>query len=248
MQKSLYFGASLLAVVAASIVSASAADMYRGEAGGYKDGPMDVPVATWAGLYFGAHGGGVWGDVKVTSLDTDEKKKETTVTSFDNHASGVLGSGQIGYNFQHGNIVYGVELDLGVMGLEHAKQEPGNSTLVNKISGGLYGDVTGRLGYAFDRTLVYAKGGFAFYNGAIKVTDTDAGSASADSSTGWTIGGGIEHKFAPNWSAKIEYQHFDFGSHNLVLSAADSYKTDLTADVVKAGLNYHVGHGYEPLK
>ncbi len=105
----------------------------------------------------------------MTSLDTDEKKKETTVTTFDNHAAGGVVGGQIGYNFQRGNIVYGVELDLGEMGLEHAKQEPGSSTLTNKISCGLYGDVTGRLGYAFDRTLVYAKGGFAFFNGDIKL-------------------------------------------------------------------------------
>ncbi len=53
MKKSFYFGASLLAIAAASIVSASAADMYRGEAGGYKDGPMDIPPATWTGFYLG---------------------------------------------------------------------------------------------------------------------------------------------------------------------------------------------------
>ncbi len=78
--------------------------------------------------------------------------------------------------------------------------------------------------------------------------DTEEGSVRAETSTGWTIGGGIERKFAPNWSAKIEYQYFDFGSHNLSINAEDKYKTDLTAHSVMVGLNYHVGHSYEPMK
>src|SRR5262245_45259930 len=99
MKKSFYFGASLMAIAVASIVSAPAADMYRAEAGGYKDGPLDIPVATWTGFYLGVHGGGAWGDVKVTSLDTKKNTKgedETTVSHFDNNASGGIAGGQIG--------------------------------------------------------------------------------------------------------------------------------------------------------
>ncbi len=68
MKRSLYLGASMLAVIAAAIVPASAADMYRGESGGYKDGPTYVPANTWTGFYIGAHVGGAWGDLKSRTL------------------------------------------------------------------------------------------------------------------------------------------------------------------------------------
>ena len=73
--------------------------------------------------------------------------------------------------------------------------------------------LAGRLGYAFDHTLIYVKGGAAFadvdrwvaWNGGKVFNDSDTRS-------GWTIGAGVEYAFAPNWSAKLEYDYLDFGS------------------------------------
>jgi outer membrane immunogenic protein len=71
--------------------------------------------------------------------------------------------------------------------------------------------------------------------------------------TGWTAGGGIEYALTAAWSIKAEYQHFDFGKENSAIIFADDGDTfrfshDLSVNTVKLGLNYHLGHGFEPLK
>ncbi len=100
-------------------------------------------------------------------------------------------------------------------------------------SGSLYGDITGRIGYAADQVLFYGKGGVAFvdtdikanyigqncsmahscgrnYNPPVKPSTFDF--EQSDMLWGWTVGGGIEYALSPAWSVKIEYLHFDFGS------------------------------------
>ncbi len=248
MKKSLYLGASMLAVAAAAIVPASAADMYRGEPGGYKDGPVYVPANTWTGFYIGAHVGGAWGSEK-----TNQPNDNRTVTTTSSDPSGLFGGGQLGYNWQHGNVVFGVEADLGAMDLAD-KRVFANSDFIVSQKGGLYGDVTGRLGYAFGPALVYAKGGFAFFEGKAQLMhpagETGGAFTATDGFTGWTIGGGLEYALSPAWSVKAEYLHFDFGREDSTFSGSANVRFghDLTVDTVKAGLNYHVGQGYEPLK
>ncbi len=105
--KSLYLGASMLAVAAAAIVPASAADMYRGEMGGYKDGPAYAPVATWTGFYAGVNGGYAF----------DARKEHGGLQD-----EGGFGGGQIGYNWQgilHPHIVFGIEADIQGSGIDN---------------------------------------------------------------------------------------------------------------------------------
>lgn len=249
MKKSLYLGASMLAVAAAAIIPASAADMYRGEMGGYKDGPVYVPANTWTGFYIGGHLGGAWGSEKTTDKD---REGDVNLTNIDPH--GVFGGGQIGYNWQHGNVVFGVEADLGGMDLSNTVHFGADFGV--RQSGGLYGDVTGRLGYAFGPALVYAKGGFAYFNGQAELVQSPTAKGNTinptDTFTGWTLGGGLEYALSPAWSVKAEYQHFDFGQEQSTVQAANNkvfhFGHDLTVDTVKAGINYHVGPSYEPLK
>jgi outer membrane immunogenic protein len=239
-----------------ALASASAADMYVAPPagpGGYKDAPY---VTSWTGFYAGAHVGGVWGNVDVTDTTGG-----VPPGPFRFSPDGVFGGGTAGYNLQRGNFVFGVEADIGYMNLNGSGIIP-SSTPPNHqdatLDGGLYGDVTGRLGYAFDRTLVYAKGGFAFYDGEGKQVTTKPGYIHSGTSTftGWTAGGGIEHYICPAWSIKGEYLHFDFGSQGASQTSVGDppigfvYKNkfDATADSAKAGINYHFGSGYEPLK
>jgi outer membrane immunogenic protein len=227
---------------AVALASANAADMYRAPepmAGGYKDGPV---YTSWAGFYVGAHLGGAWGDVKVTDFDEDGNK-------FTNSSSGVFGGGTIGYNFQRGNFVFGPEIDLGGIDLKHSKVNPIDSAIVSAVDSGFYLDATARLGYSFGQTLVYAKGGYAYYSGSLSITDIPEATTKVTGLSGWTVGGGVEYKLNPAWSVKAEYQYFDFGTERLVMPTdGDRYDNSLTVHSIKAGVNYHFTPAYEPLK
>lgn len=240
MKKS-YFGLLGLALASALTAPANAADIYRDGASSLKDAGI-IPVSSWTGFYAGVHMGGASGDLNVFDRDVFRH-------TFNNDADDIFVGGQLGYNVQLNSFVAGIEADFGGIAFSNATFEPGSSGAVKStIDRGLYGDVTGRLGYAFDRTLVYAKGGIAFYEGEIAVTENNRAAAKADSWTGWTVGGGVERKFAPNWSVKAEYQYFDFGSEEVKTSANDRFRNELTAHTAKIGVNYLFTPSYEPLK
>ncbi|WP_170937372.1 MULTISPECIES: outer membrane beta-barrel protein [Rhodomicrobium] len=219
---------------------ASAADL------SLKDTPEPQPnyelSPLWAGLHIGAHVGGGWGNSDVT--DTFIYKADPTGNnSFD--TTGVLAGVQLGYNFQRGNFVYGVEGDLGWMNLSGdetfdlpnptkgtSKYERDRDITGNySLSGGFYGDLTARLGYATENSLLYVKGGAAFLNADFErhyegqncsTIRTCGGSRQtskfdfddSDTMLGWTIGVGAEYKLTQALSLKLEYQHFDFGSQS----------------------------------
>jgi outer membrane immunogenic protein len=235
-------------MLAASAVPAMAADVYGTYGASLKDVPA-VPVASWAGFYFGNHVGGEWGNVdyRVFDLFTSQYIRQGSIS-----ADGVIGGGQLGYNLQADRWVYGVEADLGGLDLSGSKLDvkPNLPNRLYSSSGGFYGDITGRLGYAMDRTLFYAKGGAAFLNAEFATPFV----SDRDTLWGWTAGAGVEYKFSGDWSAKLEYQHFDFGDKTF-----DGLATALpqnqrrftfspTADAVTVGVNYYVNPGYAPLK
>ncbi len=229
--------------------SAQAGDLYHREES-YKDGPAAYGMAAnWSGFYFGGSVGGAWGDLDVKDKD-DAFGGNTTKVKPD----GVFGGGQIGYNFQRGNIVFGLEGDLGGLDFDESRSVKGSDGFAKVgIGSGLYGDITGRIGFVVDRALIYGKGGFAFFDGDRKFSALGASRVGdIDTFTGWTVGGGVEYKFRPNWSVKAEYQYFDFGSQDFDAADAEGrsfrFKDDLTANTVKVGINYHLGGDYAPLK
>lgn len=271
--------AAAFAAFASASGIASAADL-----GSLKDIPeYTSPAALWTGFYVGGHIGGAWGDVEVGDTydyNGDPFKKSSFGTS------GLISGIQIGYNHQRGNIVYGIEADFGYMGLKGENTvylPPEKKNRENDLhgtyssSGGLYGDLTGRLGYAQGNTLLYLKGGAAFLNadfGANYVGEncTTVGGwcgpknpskfnfGHSDTLWGWTIGAGVEYSLTSSLSLKAEYQHFDFGStsfdHNGTYTFNKcGWKSELkgnvemspTVDAVKLGINYRL-NGREELK
>ena len=163
------------------------------------------------------------------------------------NTSGFLGGGQVGYNWQASCFVFGIEVDGGYMDLG------GNTLLTGTASGtrvglksGAYGDITGRVGVTFNRALFYAKGGYAVLENASTfstVTGSFAGLTRHNTGSRLHARRRVEYKFAPNWSAKVEYLHFDFGNNlnYTVFNAGGAlllFNQNLRIDTVKAGLNY----------
>jgi len=107
-----------------------------------------------------------------------------------------------------------------------------------------FGTFRGRLGYAWDRWLVYATGGLAY--GSIYTGQDSCGSAGPGSiatcgrkwQSGWTLGGGVEAFLAPRWSAKLEYLYADFGSPTMYTVFIPVSATEKVS-IVRGGLNYH---------
>ena len=206
--------------------------------------PVAAAVWSWTGFYIGANVGGDWSRdvVSPTVADGGTFPRSNTLSP-----SGVFGGGTAGYNFQTGKFVFGVEGDLGYMSVRASAADLLGGTEVDHIGGsGLYGDITGRVGVAFDRALFYAKGGYAFFNGTVLTTTGIPGFTvgSANNFSGWTAGGGIEYKITPAWSVKAEYLHFDFGSKTATLTSGAGvfgYTNALTVDTVKVGINYLFG-------
>jgi outer membrane immunogenic protein len=242
----------------AASVPAVAADL----PGSYKDTPY--VVMPWQGLYFGGHGGGAWG--AANTHDHFDYYGDPDMYS-NAKSTDLIGGVQAGYNVQQGHLVFGVEGDIGYLGLSasgadkycrHANCSWDIHNIDGKYdtSGGLYGDLTGRIGYATNRVLFYGKGGVAFLNADLKThyNGTSVTSAAtpdgispfdfdhSETLMGWTIGAGAEVALSPSWSVKAEYQHFDFGT------MSHSYQD--CHDVVNscpANGQYSAGSGYAVL-
>jgi outer membrane immunogenic protein len=247
-------GAALFATMIAS--PAPAADYYSsstGNYGGYKDLPAKAPEPSWQGLYLGVSGGWAWSSINAANNVLILTNNGTLPFSSPS-ASGLLGGGQIGYNVQAGNFVYGIEADFDALDdtASGSVTDPHNSARVLSVksSTGLYSDITGRAGLLMGNALLYAKGGLALFTGNVHVSD-HADGISQDSGTflGWTLGGGAEYRLTPNISVKAEYQYFDVDNTNFscCLPASSKLEDKITANTLKIGVNYLVDWKHSPL-
>ena len=95
---------------------------------------------------------------------------------------------------------------------------------------------------AMDAFLFYAKGGFAFANRKDSISAPALGASASDSQThtGYTIGGGVEYLFTPNWSAKGEYMYTSLGSKQYNFGGGDVFDSgSVDFHTIKVGVNYH---------
>jgi outer membrane immunogenic protein len=211
--------------------------------------PLAGSAVSWTGFYVGANGGGAWGRSCWTFVGTVPAVGLPAPLDEGCHdlSGGILG-GQLGYNWQTGAMVFGVEaqgdwanLQGRNVSLLPAPPFPPSTNHTRVDSLGLF---TGRLGFAWGSTLLYAKGGAAVvhdkYDFAVNGV---AASPVFVSETRWggTIGGGIEYKFAQNVSAGVEYNYVGLGTSRLTfpslpLNAILDFKHDL--HVVTARINY----------
>jgi outer membrane immunogenic protein len=207
-----------------------------------------APVHNWTGFYVGAQAGYGWEKDAWTQY-TAAGVLVSPQTSF--NAKGALLGGQLGYNYQMGAVVLGVEGDLSWAGLKGTESNQPITNLCNPVFNcetkiNWLATVTGRLGYAWGPALLYAKGGAAWAGANRRfitaATGADLASAS-ETRTGWTLGGGFEYAFTSAWSAKLEYDYLGFGTKRLTfVNPAGPYFIDVNQNiqVVKVGLNYNL--------
>ena len=199
-------------------------------------------VWSWTGFYVGGHLGVGWGHKNWSDPFPGAIFGDRV------NVSGAVAGGQIGFNYQVGAFVWGLEADAAWARLE------GSNTCFAGVGGfnctanvKSLGTVAGRLGYAIDRTLLYVKGGAAWVNDDYSLRSIGAVVVgSSVNKWGWTIGGGIEHALTSNWTVKAEYNYMDFGSSTVSFAFAppfNSFSIDQRVHVAKLGVNYLFGYG-----
>lgn len=211
--------------ILAATASAMAADLARRSDMPLK-APLYEPAFSWTGFYIGVNGGGAFGQSTYNFAGMVNPGFDT---------SGGLIGGTVGFNYQIGRSVWGLEGDGDWSSISGSASCLGGLATC-QTSNNWLATVRGRLGYAFDRVLPYVTGGAAFGN-----IETGVPVQTVDTTgTGWTVGAGIEYAFLPNWTTKIEYLYVDLGSIDCGLACAGiaPTKIDFTTNVVRAGLNY----------
>ena len=201
-------------------LAAHAADIY-GRGASLKDTPTYMPAITWSGLYIGVHAGAtVGGDLEVKGSEQNFDVEESFV-----------GGAQIGYDWQlRGPWVLGVEANYSWIDDEVSNQRGQTAGFSDYVA-----SVRGRIGYAFDRTLVYATGGVAF----LGIDDDVKDKLADDTAVGYAVGGGVEHKLRDNLSLGLETLYYN-AEDDLKDSPNEAERDFWT---VSARLNYHFARG-----
>lgn len=264
----------VLGLVGATLLFAGpalAADLGRPA---YKAPPALMPVLSWNGWYVGANAGWVGSandNVTNTGTDTDHGGLGTVLAggglpaSVPVKLSGFIGGAQIGYNWQTGNFIFGLEADFDGSSAKSSTTVvfpggpfvPNTSTYRRELD--WLSTIRGRLGVTIAPSfLVYGTGGVAF--GQTKLGSSEScptanppcesepsmNLVTSNTSAGWTAGAGVEWMFAPQWSVKAEYLYVDLGTHNNTITYTYGPNTSTmtstvrdTYNIVRGGINFH---------
>src|SRR5271169_823307 len=225
---------AVLATTALGSAGALAADLPQRPA---SPAPMmaPAPVATWTGCYVGGNLGGAFGNASASGPGGEVS----------GDGSGFAGGGQVGcdYEFGGGFVIGAREL------LDYTSNSKSGTIGTGTLAGTVvnfnnqwFDTLTGRVGYAVQPAwLFYFQGGAAWAHTSTNFSGPTIAGQTSNSTTGWTIGGGIEWMFAPHWSAFLEGNYMDFGSRsgNVTLNTVPVPVTvKATESTVLVGLNY----------
>jgi outer membrane immunogenic protein len=219
--------------------------------------PPPPPPPTWTGFFFGGNIGGGWS--KQTFIDNFSAPPFGAVglgaVDSTPNPSGVVGGVQGGYNYQINWLLLGIEGDFTWSGMNSSAScfpllAPQQCTADPRWMA----DVVGRIGAIWGPALFYARGGPAW----VRDTYTDIALAGAPAAAlpgvlftahetvpGWTVGGGVEYLFLPNWSARLEYDYYGFRNQNTGFNGPPgdffTEETKQNIQTVTVGINYHFG-------
>ena len=240
----------LAAAIGLAASQASAADLPR-KAPAYV--PPAPPPLTWTGCYIGANVGGAWGKFEI----------DTPVGEFSRTGAGFAGGGQVGCDYQFaGGWVIGFRNMFD--GTTNSRDRTFAITTAGLTATGTaelhnrwFDALTGRIGYSWQpNSLLYFQGGVVWScveADLVLTTTAPVASVTAnsfsDTKTGWTIGGGWEYRFSPQWSVFIEGNYYDFGSRDRVVvtpattvcAAGCAFSSKTTAATALIGVNYRFG-------
>jgi outer membrane immunogenic protein len=218
--------------------NASAADL-----GGPFKAPVYAAPFSWTGFYLGATAGGIGLTSENTYTDAGGPSPGNGDT---NKGSGLLAGGTVGYNYQMGQWLVGIEADYSM-----ANAQTGASSSFNFAGGNgqanisSFGTLRGRLGWAADHTLLFITGGLAWADitntAAAPIFNSSCRQGFSGTRTGWTFGGGIEHALTDHFTVKVEALYADFGSKSTTSSrcgCAFGFNAKTTAAIGRLGLNY----------
>lgn len=225
MQRILAFTLAFISFVATASIAA-AADLAR-RPPPPPPAPVYAPVPyyNWTGFYIGLNGGGAW--------NNNSRFDFPGGPSISVDASGWLAGGTLGYNYQIGAVVLGLEGDIDGSGIRGSTACLGG--LSCEIKNDWLGTARGRIGYAFDRFLPYITGGVAVGN--LNASIPGFGSSS-NTNTGWTAGAGAELALSRNWSVKAEYLYVDLGTFDCTGCGVPAPSVGFTTNVVRGGVNF----------
>ena len=238
-----------IAGVIALAAPASAADL---AARPYAQPPaMIATVYDWSGFYVGANGG--WASSHKCWDNITAAGVFVVAEGCHNATGGVVG-GQIGYRWQTGAWVFGVEGQGDWANLRGRSISTAFPTNTNETRINAFGLMTGQVGFAANNVLLYVKGGAAVVGDDYRIFQTTtnlvATNTVSDIRWGGTVGAGIEYGFTPNWSAGVEYNHLFMGSRNntfvsngvLAPAGAQAFeRIRQDVDTVTARVNYRWG-------
>ncbi|HXX26326.1 MAG TPA: outer membrane protein [Pseudolabrys sp.] len=197
----------IMTLVAVAAVSGPAMAADLGRPAPYYSQPASY--YNWSGFYAGVNAGYEWGHVTSSSIDPN----------------GIAGGGQIGYNWQSGQFVFGAETDIQASGAD-------DTFAPWKFSNPWFGTLRGRAGFAMNNILLYGTAGLA-YGG---LTGQLNGLEENKTLVGWTGGVGVEVGLAPRWSAKAEYLYMDLGDRAYTITGVNN---GLQSNILRLGINYH---------
>lgn len=233
--KSLALAAAALAI---ALPAAEAADI--GASGGVATAIVVPAAMDWTGLYAGLHVGFGTGRTGPNQFGDDGTHR----------FSGILAGAQFGWNYQFANrLVAGFEASLAGASLSGSNvvdiAPPPFGVQSEGTTAKLIATIGPRLGYALDRALIYAKGGFAALSHSAWFRD-DRGRISATNwRGGWFVGAGVEYAFAPNWTVKAEYNYLNFGNGNWTFGFTD-FQRKIDVHTFTVGVNYLFTTGAAP--
>ncbi|HLN10943.1 MAG TPA: outer membrane beta-barrel protein [Xanthobacteraceae bacterium] len=221
---------------------------YAPPAAPYQDYSAPPPVFCWTGFYIGGNMGAAWVQGNVT---------DDLGLNFNNGNNNIafIGGGQMGFNYQIYNIVFGGEWDFDWVANNNNPANgvavPGAGVLQVSANDAWISTLAARFGVAYDRWLIYGKAG-AGWVGVNNFTVTNltngvsvSGGSNNNGNSGWLLGAGVEWAFAGNWSAKMEYNYLGlasrtFASPGLILPD-DVFISNPNIQMVKFGINYKFG-------